>query len=126
MRRAIQMLQSLHQLHGGELQPGAVLDISGALPPDRLDSVFEVCKRNDFDAMQAFVDDVLADGYPVSQLVAQMLDWLLSPKGKQFTSAQASKIAVQLAEVDKQLIDGADDYMQLTNLLAHTMRTLKA
>lgn len=34
-------------------------------------------------------------------------------------------MAVQLAEVDKNLIDGADEYMQLTNLLASTMRWMR-
>eukprot|EP00966_Prymnesium_polylepis_P149871 3462042-Prymnesium_polylepis.1 len=41
MRRAIQMLQSLHQLSGGEIAPGAVLDITGAVPADRLTAVMD-------------------------------------------------------------------------------------
>ena len=41
-------------------------------------------------------------------------------------SLQKAKIALQLAEVDKALVDGADEYLQITNLLAFTMRTLKA
>ena len=32
---------------------------------------------------------------------------------------------IQLAEVDKQLIDGADEYCQLCNLLAFTMRYVR-
>jgi hypothetical protein len=38
---------------------------------------------------------------------------------------QKAKIALALAEVDKALVDGADEYLQVTNLLAGTMRTLK-
>jgi replication factor C subunit 2/4 len=127
MRRAIQMLQSLHQLHGGRIEPQAVLDISGALPDDKIVKVFETCKGQNFDAMQQLVSDTLADGYPAAQVAAQMLDYLVGegPIARAMSSAAKAKIAVQLAEVDKQLIDGADEYMQLCNLLAFTMRMMR-
>eukprot|EP00326_Haptolina_ericina_P028149 CAMPEP_0181183644 /NCGR_PEP_ID=MMETSP1096-20121128/8535_1 /TAXON_ID=156174 ORGANISM="Chrysochromulina ericina, Strain CCMP281" /NCGR_SAMPLE_ID=MMETSP1096 /ASSEMBLY_ACC=CAM_ASM_000453 /LENGTH=324 /DNA_ID=CAMNT_0023272337 /DNA_START=18 /DNA_END=992 /DNA_ORIENTATION=- len=124
MRRAIQMLQSLHQLYGGDLRPSCVLDISGAVPEDRLGLIFDTCRKNDLDRTQVLVNDFLADGYPVSQLITQMLEFMLKPETG-FNSVQISKVAMQLAEVDKQLIDGADDYVQLMNLLAFCMRQLK-
>jgi replication factor C subunit 2/4 len=77
--------------------------------------------------MQQLVSDTLADGYPAAQVAAQMLDYLVGegPIARAMSSAAKAKIAVQLAEVDKQLIDGADEYMQLCNLLAFTMRMMR-
>jgi len=124
MRRAIQMLQSLHQLHGSSIDTQAVRDVSGTLPDSLVSRIFTVCRSSSFDQMQALVADVLADGYPAAQLAAQMLDALITDSSA--TSLQKSKIAVQLAEVDKSLMDGADEYLQLTNLLAFTMRQLAA
>ena len=57
-------------------------------------------------------------------MASQMLDALLV-QGNGISSTQKSKIAVQLAEIDKALVDGADEYLQLTNLLATTMRTMQ-
>ena len=36
----------------------------------------------------------------------------------------ARPLALQIAEVDKSLIDGGDEFLQMTNLLAFTMRQL--
>ena len=129
MRRAIQMLQSLHQLHGGRLEAQAVRDMSGALPEPMVRKVFRVCKGNNFDEMQKLVDDLLADGYPAAQMAQQMLGALLAEGGVglevPLSSVQKARIAVQLAETDKALTDGADEYLQLTNLLALVMRVVQ-
>ena len=127
MRRAIQMLQSLHQLHGGRIEPQAVHDMSGNLPRPLVLRTFAVCRGQNFDAMESLVTETLADGYPAEQLIQQMLDAMLSNDGPAggISSAQKAKIALQLAEVDKSLVDGADEYLQMTNLLATTMRTLR-
>mmetsp|Transcript_83 Transcript_83/g.322 ORF Transcript_83/g.322 Transcript_83/m.322 type:complete len:260 (+) Transcript_83:315-1094(+) len=124
MRRAIQMLQSLHRLYGDAISPQAVLDSSGALPSDRVSATFDVCRRNDFGAMARWVSDLLADGYPVSQVVAQMLDFVV--ESPDIDSMRKAKIASALAQADKELIDGAGDYLQLMNVLAFTTRTLMA
>ena len=134
MRRAIQMLQSLHQLHGCTIAPQAVLDISGSLPKERVTKVLAVvCKSSAgdgtqgaaaFDALQAVAADLLADGYPVSQLATQLLEAVLADAlPTPLSSVQKAKLAVQLAELDKSLTDGADECLQLTNLLAFCQRT---
>ena len=68
--------------------------------------------------------ELLADGYPAAQLATQMLETILV-EGGGISSKQKAFIATQLAETDKQLIDGADEYLQLTNLLAFTMRQMR-
>jgi replication factor C subunit 2/4 len=131
MRRAIQMLQSLHQLHGARIEPQSVHDISGALPRNLVSRVFSVCRAQNFDAMDALVSELLADGYPAAQLCSQMLEALLTEGGGaaaaagDLSSSQKAQIAVQLALVDKNLVDGADEYLQLANLFAFTMRQCK-
>ena len=127
MRRAIQMLQSLHQLNGGRLEAQAVRDLSGSVPRDTIGKVFTVCKAQNFDKMQDLVDELLADGYPAAQLIVQMLEALLSDTENTLaiSSMQKAQIAINIAEMDKSLVDGADEYLQLTNLLATCMRNMK-
>ena len=128
MRRAIQMLQSLHQLHGGRIEAQAVRDISGALSETHLQRAWRACHQNSFDAVQALVDELLADGYPAAQMASQLLEALLTDGAtpQRLSSLQKGKIALQLAETDKALTDGADEYLQLTNLLAFVTRTVQA
>ena len=126
MRRAIQMLQSLHQLHGGRIEPQVVRDISGALPTTTVSRVFAVCRTQNFDEMTKLVEELIADGYPAAQLATQMLEALLTGEGEaKLHSAQKAKISIKIAEVDKALVDGADEYLQLTALLADTMAALR-
>jgi len=125
MRRAIQMLQSVHRLYGDEMDPQAVLDISGALPVARVKTIFDTCMGKDFDALTALANDLLAEGFPVSQIAQQMLEMLL---GTELTvgNLQKSRIAVHLAEAERQLIEGGSDMLQLMNLLAFCTRTFSA
>lgn len=116
------MLQSMHRLYGDAMSPQAVLDTSGALPAERVTATFDMCRRNDFGQMSGWVSDLLADGFPVSQIVAQMLDFVVDTTD--IESIRKAKIAIALAEADKQLTDGAGDYLQLMNVLATTTRNL--
>jgi len=121
MRRAIQMLQSLHQLCDSELTPSTVLNINGLLPPERRSLIFEAGRKVDFNRMRDLVDDLFADGYPVAPLITQLFEAIVSSRAG-LESNQIAKVACQLALVDKQLIDGTGGYIQLINVLALIMR----
>ena len=56
---------------------------------------------NNFDALSALGDDLLAEGYPVSQIAQQMLEMLL---GAELTigNMQKSRIAVHIADQERQ------------------------
>ena len=102
----------------------AVLDLSGALSADRVGGIFQVCRSNNFDAVaelaqarlallfhsrskprvdvqgHVHVQDLLAEGFPVSQIVAQMLEFCLGPDSGLANIAKA-KLACAFAEARK-------------------------
>lgn len=125
MRRAIQMLQTAHRLHAEDISAQGVLDISGAVPTERIAEAFEVCRSSDFERMSNYVTDLLADGFPVAQFVTQLLDYVLATETG-LGNQPKSKLAVHLAEADKAVIDGASDQLQLLNVLAFLTRQLAA
>jgi hypothetical protein len=43
----------------GDLRPSCVLDISGAVPEDRLGLIFDTCRKNDLDRTQVYAHAVL-------------------------------------------------------------------
>mmetsp|Transcript_3809 Transcript_3809/g.8250 ORF Transcript_3809/g.8250 Transcript_3809/m.8250 type:complete len:335 (-) Transcript_3809:37-1041(-) len=125
MRRAIQMLQTAHRLYGDEISAQGILDISGALPKPRLAEAFDVCRKADFELMNSYVADLLADGFPVEQFISQLLDYMLTDDTG-LSNLPKAKLAMHLAEADKSIIDGASDQLQLLNTLAFLTRQLAA
>jgi len=123
MRRAIQMLQSVHRLYGEDMAPQSVLDVCGAVPAERIKGIFTTCMSNNFDALTALGDDLLAEGFPVSQIAQQMLEMLLGDSSLAIGNMQKSRVAVHIADQERQLVEGGSDMLQLMNLLAFCMRT---
>lgn len=42
------------------------------IPQEVVEALFEACKSGNFDATNKEVDNVIADGYPVSQMLSQV------------------------------------------------------
>ena len=74
----------------------------------------------------ALTGQLLADGYPAAQVASQLLDAILSDAPERLNTQQKAGIALTLAETDKSLTDGADEYLQLANLLSTVMRAVAA
>uniref|UniRef100_A0A8C3EZW6 Replication factor C subunit 4 n=1 Tax=Chrysemys picta bellii TaxID=8478 RepID=A0A8C3EZW6_CHRPI len=67
-------------------------------------------------------DNLINEGYAAAQLVNQLHDDIV--EREDLTDKQKSIIAEKLAEVDKCLTDGADEYLQLISLCAVVMQQL--
>jgi replication factor C subunit 2/4 len=122
MRKAIQMMQSLHRLAGdGTISDQAVLDISGAVPVETVRALLAVCyEPNAFKKVQAEVDALLLQGYPAGQLLAQLSDEVVvSPK---LTDLAKCRVSLAIAEADKHLVDGANEFLQLLNVVGSICR----
>ncbi|XP_073215352.1 replication factor C subunit 4 isoform X3 [Lepidochelys kempii] len=96
LRKAITFLQSATRLTGGkEISEKVVTEIAGNL---------------------------INEGYAVAQLINQLHDDIV--EREDLPDQQKSVIAEKLAEVDKCLTDGADEYLQLISLCAVVMQQL--
>jgi replication factor C subunit 2/4 len=70
--------------------------------------------------LQKAITDIVANGYPASQLFSQLFDKIVvSPD---FTDLQKSRISDQIAIADKCLNDGADEFLQLMSVFSFIMR----
>ena len=124
MRRAIQMLQSLQRLGAEEINEEAVLEISGSLPKSQVASIFSVIREKNFSNCMQKVEELLLDGFPPSQIISQMLDYIVDTT--EFGEGAKSKMAICISETDKMLVDGAGDYLQLVNVFATCSRAVNA
>jgi replication factor C subunit 2/4 len=82
MRKAVTFLQSAHQLSGGaQVTPNMVADISGQVPVDVMDKIWQAMRGSSFDTLRAAVSDAVAEGYPMSAMLTQLHDDVLQKSG---------------------------------------------
>ncbi|KAJ7543434.1 hypothetical protein O6H91_09G038200 [Diphasiastrum complanatum] len=122
LRRAITCLQSSARLYGSSISSENIISVSGIIPHAVIQSLFEACKTGVFDQSQKEVTNIIAEGYPVSQVLSQLHDLIVV--ADDLSDDQKARICERLSEADKCLIDGADEYLQLMDVASNTMRTL--
>ncbi|XP_013603638.1 PREDICTED: replication factor C subunit 4-like isoform X2 [Brassica oleracea var. oleracea] len=123
LRRTITYLQSGARLFGSTITSKDLLDVSGVVPLEVVERFFTACKSGDFDIANKEVDNIVAEGYPASQITNQLFD-IIVEAGDDITDNQKAKICKCLAETDKRLVDGADEYLQLLDVASNTIRAL--
>ncbi|PSC72697.1 replication factor C subunit 2 [Micractinium conductrix] len=122
MRKAITSLQSAVRLRGSPVMPQAILDVSGTVPGEAVAGLLAAARSGRFDAVQTSVQGLIAEGYPAQEILLQLQAALLED-GAASDSAKG-KILGQLAEADKNLVDGSDEYLQLLAAAGFAQRVL--
>ena len=139
LRKAITFLQSAARLVGSmETKKGAnedemdmddddtravsvrsIQEIAGVIPIDVLEGLLDAIHpripgKVQYDKISKVVEDMVADGWSAAQTVAQLYDRVLYDE--RVGDLQKSKIAMAFSEVDKRLVDGADEHLAILDL----------
>lgn len=122
LRRAITYLQSAARLYGSSISPKDLINVSGVIPQDAVQALFAACKSGEFDRANKEVNNIIAEGYPVSQMFSQLFDVVVN--SDDISDVQKARICKRLGEADKRLVDGADEYLQLLDVASNTMKAL--
>ncbi|CAN4121090.1 unnamed protein product [Withania somnifera] len=122
LRRAITYLQSAARLFGSSISAKDLISVSGVIPNEVVQAVFSACRSGNFDLANEEVNNVIAEGYPVSQMLSQLYDIVID--ADDISDEQKARICKKFAEADKCLVDGADEYLQLLNVASTTMQAL--
>ncbi|XP_058219541.1 replication factor C subunit 2 isoform X1 [Rhododendron vialii] len=122
LRRAITYLQGAARLFGSSISSKDLISVSGVIPQEVVQSLFAACKGGDFDVVNKEVNNVILEGYPVSQMLSQLFEVIVG--ADDISDEQKAKICKKLAETDKCLVDGADEYLQLLDVASITTRVL--
>lgn len=122
MRVAIMYLQSAHKAHGADLTNEDFVMVSGSVPQDVLQTYISALNSHRLDEVIQRTREIVAQGYPASQLIAQLQSYLVSTACP-FNSAQRGRLSLKLCEVERRLSDGGDDYLQLLDLGAAVCST---
>ncbi|XP_059280271.1 replication factor C subunit 2 [Lycium ferocissimum] len=122
LRRAITYLQSAARLFGSSISAKDLISVSGVIPNEVVQAIFSACRSGNFDLANKEVNNVIAEGYPVSQMLSQLYDIVVD--ADDISDEQKARICKKFAEADKCLVDGADEYLQLLNVASTTMQAL--
>ncbi|KAJ3110873.1 replication factor C subunit 4 [Phlyctochytrium bullatum] len=116
MRRAIMLLQSAHGLNlPGDIQPDHINEISGIVPQDLVTSLLSAVKEQKYSKAEEVAGIMHRSGYSVGQALNQLHDEIIGDS--ELSPAQKAKLCLTLADVDKCLVDGADENLQLMRVL---------
>ncbi|XP_062901550.1 replication factor C subunit 4 [Mobula hypostoma] len=121
LRKAITYLQCASRLTGGkDITEQVIIEISGTVPTDIIDGLLAACHSSSFEKLEIMVKNVINEGYAATQLITQLHDVIVDKDD--LNDQQKSALTLKLAEVDKCLADGADEYLQMVALCAVIMQ----
>ncbi|KAJ5769349.1 hypothetical protein N7520_003908 [Penicillium odoratum] len=141
LRRAITYLQSAARLVGaakalpaktdedeemtdaGAPQPGLITiqtieEIAGVVPESILNDIVQAMQPKSsgpaYPAVSKVVTDLVADGWSATQVVTQLYRRVVFNEA--IPDIQKNKIVMAFSEMDKRLVDGADEHMSILDL----------
>lgn len=121
LRKAITFLQSATRLTGGlEITKDTITEIAGVVPRQMIDGLTAACHSGSFEKLESTVKNIVNEGHAATQLINQLHDIIIEMDD--LSDRQKSAITEKLAEVDKCLADGADEYLQMISLFAVIMQ----
>lgn len=123
LRRAIMFLQSASCI-SKTFDIKTIQSISGVIPTDLIEMFLSVCKTGSFDEIEHFVTvKIVNQAYSGWQFLLQLNDSLLN--SNLLSNVEKSMIAVKMGSIDKALVAGADEYLQLLDLGGFIYRQVK-
>ncbi|XP_030647808.1 replication factor C subunit 4 [Chanos chanos] len=120
LRKAITYLQSAARLNSDkEITENSVIEIAGVVPPKLIENLLQICYKSTFEKLQIAVKNMIDEGYAATQILNQLHDVIIQ---ETLSDKQKSVIAEKMAELDKCLADGADEYLQMMGLCSVIMQ----
>lgn len=128
LRKSITLLQSL-SCSGEAISREAVREISGYVPDGQINKLMAISQSGEIKQLMDAVKQIIDQGYSAYQTINQLADRVLchriskmKDKTKIFdrlgVSAPSIENIIPLKECERRLIDGADEFLQLLDLMA--------
>eukprot|EP01130_Rhizamoeba_saxonica_P013165 TRINITY_DN5583_c0_g1_i1.p1 TRINITY_DN5583_c0_g1~~TRINITY_DN5583_c0_g1_i1.p1 ORF type:complete len:207 (+),score=36.35 TRINITY_DN5583_c0_g1_i1:446-1066(+) len=124
MRKAIMLLQSVYRLHGtSEVDEQSIIDMAGIVPGSKISNLLTSCRSRTLPQLRSAVLSIINDGYGAGQIIEQFFELILVDEF--VTSQQKAMIMESIANAEKLLIQGADEYLQILCMCSDVMKILR-
>ena len=129
MRRAIMLLQNLKyfaDFNKGDSEKDYVIilddiyQIANVIPQDKLDKLWKNSIMNPITDINIILDDtfiIRAQGYPIGNLLEQLESFVINDV--KISDKKKAVICSQLASTERRITEGADEFLQLLNVLSY-------
>lgn len=115
LRKAVTFLQTAHRLKGEEgIDINDTLEITGVIPDHIIQQFITGCSTNSYESLVQSIKGIILCGYAASQLINQLHDEIVIMD--HLSDLHKCAICEKIADVDKCLMDGSDEYLQLMSL----------
>ncbi|EJT73424.1 replication factor C subunit 2 [Gaeumannomyces tritici R3-111a-1] len=135
LRKAITFLQSAARLVGAGRASGEgeqdtmdvdskavtaqiVEDIAGVIPTATIDGLVEAMRPRGsgqtYQSVAKVVENMVADGWSATQVVSQLFQAIMYDE--EIPDVQKNAISIVFSEIDKRLVDGADEHLSILDL----------
>mmetsp|Transcript_9474 Transcript_9474/g.14010 ORF Transcript_9474/g.14010 Transcript_9474/m.14010 type:complete len:335 (-) Transcript_9474:5-1009(-) len=129
LRRAITLLQSASRIYpDSEIQETHIVEVAGVIPQEWMDRFIALLNPTKpsgfFQALSTFSNEFIREAFPLNTFLNQLHAFLISSTCEWSDIVKANGCLL-LARVEKALLDGADEYLQLLDVGAHLYRQLE-
>lgn len=96
----------------------SIQEIAGVIPDQTIDDLLAACEpkkgKSAYSDISMLVRNIVADGWSAGQVVLQLYNKLVF--NDIITAEQKNDIVLIFSEVDKRLVDGSDEHLQILDL----------
>ncbi|KAL9070582.1 MAG: hypothetical protein Q9161_004752 [Pseudevernia consocians] len=96
----------------------SIEEIAGVIPSDLIDGLLQAMQPRSkgavYESVAKQVMDLVADGWSATQVVTQLYQKIVYDDA--LSNKQKNKIVMQFSDVDKRLVDGADEHLTILDL----------
>lgn len=116
LRKSIMILQNTKyiMLHKKTITPDDIIQISGGIDETKFKQIWNKCLSGNLSDMMNLTKYISREGYLVSNILQYFTKQLLV---SYMSDICKSKIAIQISNCEKRLIEGGDEYLQILHIL---------
>lgn len=120
VRKGIMILQNLKYIlnYKSNITKKDVYQMTGYVCPEFIKPVWNLCldKKSDLLIIMNHINNIKKNGIPITSILENLQLIVIDSNIDDF---KKSKICIHIAETEKCLIDGADEYLQLLNIFSY-------
>jgi len=119
MRKSIMYLQNSKYIESDKISIDNIRDITGYIPENITKNINKICMyatELNIKNVHNLTNIIYKRGYPIENILYQLNDIVLM---SHISDISKSMIFIKMADTDRKLVDGADEYLQLLDILSY-------
>ena len=118
LRKAINLLQKCFNSYGDNINEDLLNELSGTIPSNIFNSLITNINNKNTKNVDNIINKIFLDGYSMVNQILLFHNYIINSN---LSSDQKAKIVCKISEIDQNLINGCDEYIQFMKLAYYIM-----